>query len=155
MARLLVQLKLRLLLNALRSSTAAENSFIISTFFALVVAVGGFTALALFRGLGASVDLINEIGIGSIQARVLELNRKLTSRLAENGWQVLSPLQNEHARSAETLVAVEKPGEVVRRLFRRGVVVTEKPQGIRVATHFFNNDDDLEKLIVGLNETRR
>jgi cysteine desulfurase/selenocysteine lyase len=104
--------------------------------------------------LGASVDLINEIGIGNIQARVLELNQRLTARLAENDWRVLSPLQNERARSAETLVAVEKPGEVVRRLFRRGVVVTEKPQGIRVATHFLNNEDDVERLIAGMNETR-
>ncbi len=104
--------------------------------------------------LGASVDLINEIGIGNIEARVLELNRRLTSRLAENGWQVLSPLQNEAARSGETLVAVEKPSEVVRQLLRRGVIVTEKPRGIRVATHFFNNEDEIERLVAGLDETR-
>ena len=102
--------------------------------------------------LGASVDLINEIGIGNIQARVLELNRRLTSRLVENGWKILSPLQNETARSAETLVAVEKPNEVVRYLLRRGVIVTEKPQGIRVATHFFNSEKDVERLIAGMNE---
>lgn len=104
--------------------------------------------------LGASVDLMTECGIANIQTRVLELNRFLTSRLAENGWKALSPLQNETARSAETLVEVEKPGEVVRHLFRRGVVVTEKPQGIRVATHFFNDDEDVERLIAGINETR-
>jgi len=57
MARLLVQLKLRLLLNALNSSTAAEASFIISTFFAVVMAAGTFLVLALFRGLSTSVDL--------------------------------------------------------------------------------------------------
>jgi ABC-2 type transport system permease protein len=61
MAWLLVQLKLRLVLNALRSSTAAQTSFIISTFFAFVVAVGGFYVLALFRGLSASVDLTTVI----------------------------------------------------------------------------------------------
>src|ERR1700730_1407070 len=61
MARVLVQLKLRLVLNALRSSTAAQTSFIISTFFAFVVAVGGFYVLALFRGLSASVDLTTVI----------------------------------------------------------------------------------------------
>ncbi len=104
--------------------------------------------------LGASVDLINEIGIGEIQARVLELNRGLTSRLAESSWQILSPLQNETARSGETLIAVEKPYEIVRHLLRRGVIVTEKPQGIRVATHFFNNEDDIERLTAGMNETR-
>jgi selenocysteine lyase/cysteine desulfurase len=104
--------------------------------------------------LGAAVDLMNEIGAAKLQARVLELNSLLTSRLSENGWEILSPLPNESARSAETLVKVEKPEEVVRRLFRRGVVVTEKPEGIRVATHFFNNEDDVERLIAGMNETR-
>ena len=104
--------------------------------------------------LGASIDLIDEIGIANIQTRALELNRLLTSRLKENGWKILSPLHHESARSAETLVEVEKPVEVVRRLFRRGVIVTEKPLGIRVATHFFNNEDDIERLIAGMNETR-
>jgi ABC-2 type transport system permease protein len=61
MARILVQLKLRLLLNALRSSTAAQTSFIVSTFFAFVVGVGGFYVLALFRGSSASVDLTTVI----------------------------------------------------------------------------------------------
>ena len=48
--------------------------------------------------LGASLDLINEIGIENIQARVLELNRFLTSRLAENGWRFCRQLQNEESR---------------------------------------------------------
>jgi ABC-2 type transport system permease protein len=61
MARLLVQLKLRLLLNALRSSGAAEASFIVSCFFALLVAVGAFIVLALFRGSPTSVDLTTVI----------------------------------------------------------------------------------------------
>jgi cysteine desulfurase/selenocysteine lyase len=104
--------------------------------------------------LGASVDLIHEVGAADIQARVLELNQMLTSRLLESGWQVLSPLKNERARSAETLIAAERPDELVRHLFRGGVVVTEKPQGIRVATHFFNNEEDIERLIAGMNETR-
>ncbi len=104
--------------------------------------------------LGASLDLIAEIGMSNIEARVLELNRFLTSRLVESGWKVLSPLQNESARSAETLVQVDQPGRVVRHLLSRGVIVTEKPQGIRVATHFFNNEEEVERLIVGLNEIR-
>jgi selenocysteine lyase/cysteine desulfurase len=104
--------------------------------------------------LGASVSLINEIGINNIQERALSLNRLLTDRLAESGWKVLSPLQNESSRSAETLIEVEKPAEVVHALFRRGVIVTEKPEGFRAATHFFNNEDDIQSLVAALNETR-
>jgi ABC-2 type transport system permease protein len=57
MARLLVQLKLRLLRNALRSSTPAKVSFLISTTCAALVAIGAFVVLALFRGQRTSVDL--------------------------------------------------------------------------------------------------
>jgi selenocysteine lyase/cysteine desulfurase len=114
----------------------------------------GCPHFAAIFSLGASIDLIAEVGMANIQQRALELNRVLTTRLTENGWRVLSPLENENSRSAETLVEFENPGEVVLRLFRRGVVVTEKPEGFRVATHFFNNEDDIEKLIAGLNETR-
>ena len=104
--------------------------------------------------LGAALDLIEAVGIANIQQRVLELNGILTWRLSEGGWKVLSPIQNEYSRSAETLVAIERPGAVVRHLFRKGVIVTEKPEGIRVATHCFNNEEDIERLIAGLNETR-
>ncbi len=60
--------------------------------------------------LGASIDLMRSIGIENIQARALELNQRLTTRLGEIGWKVLSPLAEEKYRSAETLVAAENPG---------------------------------------------
>src|ERR1700689_5521392 len=56
-ARLLVQLKLRLLLNALHSSRTARISFIVSTTFAVLLAIGTFLVLASFRGKSTSVDL--------------------------------------------------------------------------------------------------
>jgi selenocysteine lyase/cysteine desulfurase len=57
-------------------------------------------------------------------------------------------------RSAETLVAVDEPHEVVWKLFQRGVIVTEKPEGIRVATHFFNNEEDIDRLMQALSEIK-
>jgi ABC-2 type transport system permease protein len=60
-ARLLVQLKLRLLRNALRLSTGAKIGFIVSTVFAGLVAAGTFALLALLRGSSTSVDLTTVI----------------------------------------------------------------------------------------------
>jgi ABC-2 type transport system permease protein len=57
MARLLVQLKLRLLRNALRSSSSAKAGFIVSMIVAGLVAAGTFAGLATLRGKSASVDL--------------------------------------------------------------------------------------------------
>ncbi len=100
--------------------------------------------------LGASVEMMAGLGAKNIEERVLALNRQLTDRLTAGGWKVLSPLRDERMRSAETLVAVDEPARVVARLAARNVVVTEKPQGIRVATHFFNNEEDIERLIEAL-----
>jgi len=100
--------------------------------------------------LGASVEMMQGIGLKLIEERALELNRYLTNRLTENGWTVLSPLSEGNHRSAETLVRAENPAQVVSSLAARKVLVTEKPQGFRVATDFFNNEDDVETLIEGL-----
>lgn len=61
MARLLVELKLRLIRNALHSSTAAQVTFLISTVAAGLVAIGTFWLLAQLRNLNASVDLTTVI----------------------------------------------------------------------------------------------
>jgi selenocysteine lyase/cysteine desulfurase len=100
--------------------------------------------------LGASIDLMTNLGLKNIEARALSLNRVLTRRLTDSGWQVLSPLGDERMRSAETLVFAEDPAGVVARLARQKIIVTKKPQGIRVATHFFNNEADIERLVEGL-----
>src|SRR5688572_29168209 len=104
--------------------------------------------------LGASVEFMQSIGLKHIEARALELNRLLTDRLQEAGWRVLSPLNDERYRSAETLVATENPARVVSALAEKKIMVTEKPEGIRVATDFFNNEDDIDQLIEHLDAFR-
>lgn len=100
--------------------------------------------------LGASLELMQSLGIENIRVRALELNRKLTTRLGEIGWKVLSPLQHEAYRSAETLVAAKNPAKVVNQLASEKILVTEKPEGFRVSTDFFNNEQDIEALVDAL-----
>jgi selenocysteine lyase/cysteine desulfurase len=104
--------------------------------------------------LQAAVEYHLKIGSAAIEQRALGLNRKLTDGLIEAGWKVLSPLGDDSTRSAETLVACEDPSRVVRHLHARNVAVTQKPEGIRVATHFFNDESDIERLITALQEVR-
>lgn len=100
--------------------------------------------------LGASVDLMTSLGIRNIEARALKLNRFLTDRLREAGWKVLSPIADDATRSAETLVQADNPAGLAAKLAEQKIIVTKKPQGIRVATHFFNNENDIERLIEAL-----
>jgi selenocysteine lyase/cysteine desulfurase len=114
----------------------------------------GCPPFACIIALGAAVDYLSGLGMEKIERRVLSLNRYLTERLTEAGWRVLSPLRREGARSGETLVAAERPKRVVAHLARHNVAVTEKPEGFRVATHFFNSEADVERLISVLNAMR-
>jgi cysteine desulfurase/selenocysteine lyase len=100
--------------------------------------------------LGAAIELMQRIGLSEIEQRALQLNRLLTDSLSEAGWKVLSPLHDERFRSAETLVRASDPSQLVQQLAQEKILVTEKPEGLRVATDFFNNESDVENLISSL-----
>jgi selenocysteine lyase/cysteine desulfurase len=98
--------------------------------------------------LGAALDYLSGIGIEKISERVLGLNAYLTSRLERESFEVLSP-GGEH-RSAETLVRLPSPGGTRPFLGSRAVHVTEKAEGVRVSTHFYNNEADVDALVAAL-----
>ncbi|HEV2861976.1 MAG TPA: aminotransferase class V-fold PLP-dependent enzyme [Pyrinomonadaceae bacterium] len=104
--------------------------------------------------LGEAARRQLEIGPAAIEARALSVNRLLTESLRAEGRRVLSPLGEERWRSAETLVESDDPLGVVRHLSRRGVAVTVKPEGFRVATHFFNDETDIDRLLEALRAPR-
>jgi selenocysteine lyase/cysteine desulfurase len=104
--------------------------------------------------LGEAARQALEIGAGEVERRALALNRHLTEALGAAGWEVLSPLGEERWRSAETLVRAPEPAAAVRHLSRRRVAVTIKPEGFRAATHFFNDEADVARLVEALGELR-
>jgi len=100
--------------------------------------------------LGRAARYVLDLGPERVAERALALNQHLTRELDRAGWRVLSP--PGEARSAETLVAAAEPARVVAHLKARGIAVTEKPEGFRVATHFFNTAGDVARLIAALDE---
>jgi selenocysteine lyase/cysteine desulfurase len=105
--------------------------------------------------LGESTRRLLELGgIEIVERRALALNRRLTESLSAAGWEILSPLGEERFRSAETLVRAADPRAAVRHLARRRVAVTLKPEGFRAATHYFNDDSDIARLVTALDELR-
>jgi len=101
--------------------------------------------------LGASLDLIQEIGLGKIAARILELTQYLHHRLNEAGIWVLSN-RNEPNLSGITLVAADDPAEVVAALKERGILVSTRGQGIRVSAHYYNNHADIDRFVEAVAE---
>jgi cysteine desulfurase/selenocysteine lyase len=98
--------------------------------------------------LGAAIDYISGIGIEHIAERVLALNMYLTSRLGQESFAVLSP-GGDH-RSGATLVRLPDPKRACAFLLERGVHVTEKREGVRISTHFYNSENDVEACVAAL-----
>ena len=114
----------------------------------------GCPPFAPIFALGAAVDYLSAIGADAIAERVLSLNTYLTDRLRQAGLEVLSP--GGAFRSGETLCAAIDPPRVAGRLRERGILVTEKPDGLRIATHFFNDEGDVDACVSALaTEARR
>lgn len=98
--------------------------------------------------LGAAVDLLLEIGPQAIEQRVIEVTAKLADGLQERGAAVLSPWGDEQ-RSGILVFrppGASDPRALVDALNAENVIVRERGGGVRVAPHFYNNDDDLERL---------
>lgn len=112
----------------------------------------GCPSFAGIFALGAALQYLQDIGIRPIATRVLELNAYLVARLHAKGFEVLSP-QGPH-QSGETLVALPEPEMAAAFLKERSVLVTPKPEGVRIATHFFNNDADVDACLRAMLEYR-
>lgn len=112
----------------------------------------GCPAFGPIFALHAAVGYLQEIGKDAIAERVLALNMYLTTQLGREGLEVLSP-GGEH-RSGQTLVRMEAPAHACRFLQSRGVYVTEKPEGVRIATHFYNSEHDVDVCVKALTACR-
>jgi cysteine desulfurase/selenocysteine lyase len=112
----------------------------------------GCPPFATIFALGAAVDYIAGLGLDRIAERVLALNEHLTSRLARESFDVLSP-GGTH-RSGATLVRVTNPAGAHAFLSARGVQVTLKPEGLRVSTHFYNDETDIDACVGALTAWR-
>jgi selenocysteine lyase/cysteine desulfurase len=113
----------------------------------------GCPAFAQIFALGAAIDYIQGLGMDAIADRVLALNMYLTFRLGREGFEVLSP--GGERRSGQTLCHLPEPAAAQAFLKQRGISVTHRQEGIRIATHFFNSEQDVDACVQGLVEYRR
>jgi selenocysteine lyase/cysteine desulfurase len=112
----------------------------------------GCPPFAQIFALGAAVEYLAGIGVDRIAERVLALNTELTDGLERESFEVLSP-GGSH-RSGETLVRLPDPHRAWIFLAERGIHVTRKPEGLRISTHFYNDENDVKACLAALVEYR-
>jgi cysteine desulfurase / selenocysteine lyase len=108
----------------------------------------GCPPFAGILALGAAVDCVLALGREAIATRVFELNMYLTSRLADADFEVISPA--DPYRSGQTVCALPDPERAARFLRERNVLVSARGGGVRISTHFFNNEEDIDRCVGAL-----
>jgi selenocysteine lyase/cysteine desulfurase len=101
--------------------------------------------------LGAAIDLLLELGVEAIGRRVLELTDRLVEGLARCGARLLSPRGPGEASGIVSFqLGDEAPARSAARLRERGVFVVERRGGVRASPHFYNDEDELQRLLESL-----
>jgi cysteine desulfurase / selenocysteine lyase len=99
--------------------------------------------------LNAAVRYISKITIIRVEERIRYLTQYLIDRLAELKIQILSPLASTH-RSAIIVFKNKSPERLVAYLGKRRIIVSARGGGIRVSPHFYNDEGDIDRLILAL-----
>ena len=101
--------------------------------------------------LGGALEIFLEIGAGDLERRVLALADRAADGLAALGFEVISS-----RRPGETsgIVAAVHPrraaGDLVRALARKDVVVAHRAGRFRVSAHFYNTEDEIDRMLAEL-----
>lgn len=103
---------------------------------------GGGLPFGLLDALGASAAWIHALGAEAIEARVMELADLVRRRLRELGAEV--------AENGSQIVAAKfegvDPSRLARELRQRKIVVAARHGFFRVSPHFYNNEEDVDRL---------
>lgn len=99
-------------------------------------------------GLGGTLELIDELGMGAIEARVLALTEQLCEGLTRQGYRVVSP-RGERERSGIVIFDSDRhPTEALfERLTAERIMVSVRGGGIRVSPHYYNTEEEIAQVL--------
>lgn len=109
--------------------------------------------------LGQSLQLVNEIGIENIEAKVIENTDYCMAGIEKLGGTMITHPDLKH-RSGIVICRIyddlEKDKEVLKRLHAQRIFIaqrfTDYVGGFRISCHFFNNEKDFDNLFAAIKE---
>lgn len=112
----------------------------------------GTGSASLFYGLEQSLKLIGKTGAERIESYLEEMSDYLCELLAGKNYEIVS---SRAAGEKSQIVCIKHRGnlssnEIALRLENENIIVSPRGDRLRIAPHFFNNREDIERLIEGL-----
>ncbi len=112
----------------------------------------GTGASSLFYGLEESLKLLNEAGLNAIEEYLASLTDQLCDMLAGRPYKLISSRTPEESSA---IVCVQHTGgihcsEIAEKLQKEQIIVSARGERLRIAPHFYNTAEDIEKLVAAL-----
>jgi selenocysteine lyase/cysteine desulfurase len=99
---------------------------------------------------GAALELLLEVGVETIEARVLGLAARLAEGLARNGCEIVEPWPRAQNESSG-IVSFRKPGisaaAALRDLSAARVIARTHKDFVRLSPHFYNTDEEVDRVL--------
>jgi len=99
-----------------------------------------------FAGAQAAIELILEVGIENIEARIMKLTRYLTEKLLEKGFKLQSPIDDKE-RGGIVNFKLKNGNEICKKLKEEKVITSFRAGGLRVSPHFYNTKEEIDLFI--------
>ena len=105
------------------------------------------------RRRGRSGSALRDIGADVVARQVARLVRSFDDGARDRGFEVFTPDEPARRRALVVLRSDDAQG-LVGRLAARGVITSSRGSGIRVSFHAYNNDEDVDGVLVALDAER-
>lgn len=102
------------------------------------------------HALGASLELLLEVGVEAIERHLKALTERIAEGLRERGFEVLGRREGEWSPIVAATHAERSPAEVVAKLKERGVIAAHRSGRLRISPHFYNTIDEVDALLDAL-----
>jgi len=103
--------------------------------------------------LGASLEMLLGLGADAIESRVLSLTDRLVRGLADRQFAVVSSRKRGEASSIVAATHPTKPAHmVVANLRDRDILVAHRAGRVRISPHFYNTEEEVDRLLAVLDE---
>lgn len=106
----------------------------------------GVTAFGPIFGFGEALAIIERVGVEAIRGHNARLQKVLRAGLRSRGFAPNAPDDPDVGSGICVFPVRGDPHAAVRELGRKGVVVSPRGGGVRVSTHMFNAEEDLDQL---------
>lgn len=107
-------------------------------------------------GMGAAIDLLLEAGIEPISQRIKRLTDHLTDGLTRLGWPCISPRdENEWSGIIAFSASAERIEKAIAALNQAGIFAMEREGNLRLAPHFYQTLDEMQKVVTVLRKIEK